>query len=142
VNPIIDQIVRKVAEVMNVTRAQMMGDSRKKHIVEARHIAMTLARVQTRLGYEEIGLHFGGRNHTSILHAVRMMNTRVVEDEQFAAIVRANFPEAITATTPEESVEYAERKRSASREKLAESLARRQHWQQRLAAMKSKAGAA
>ena len=87
----------KPADVIKILSAQfhistnsLKGPSRTKDLVHARHMAMYILYEDLRVTLEDIGMLFGGRDHTSVLHAVQKMKTRVLEDElvrtQLAAI--------------------------------------------------------
>ena len=64
-----DIIQKKVAQFYNVTVADLKTGRRNKHLVFARQVAMYLARELTNLSFHEIGQSFGGRDHTTVLHA-------------------------------------------------------------------------
>lgn len=62
--------LRAVALHFNVTVASLEGPRRSKGLVIPRHLAMYLLRTDQRLSLEEIGRLFGGRDHTTVMHAV------------------------------------------------------------------------
>ena len=66
----IAQIQQKVAEAFGVPLAELRGAGRGKPVVLARQVAMYLARVRTHASLAEIGRAFGGRDHSTVLHAV------------------------------------------------------------------------
>ncbi len=68
--PTIAQIKRAVCRIFSVTRADIDSPSRARRVVVARHIAMTLARRVTRQSLPEIGRRFGGRDHSTVRHAI------------------------------------------------------------------------
>ena len=49
----------------------MLSSTRRKDIVQARHIAIFLCKRLTTLSMPDMGRRFGGRDHTTILHAIR-----------------------------------------------------------------------
>lgn len=67
----IEDIQRAVSKHYNVPRADLVSARRTRTIVRPRQIAMYLAKVMTPRSLPEIGRHFGGRDHTTVLHAVR-----------------------------------------------------------------------
>ena len=62
-----------VANRLDVPLTVMRGQSRYRRPVRARQLAMFLCRELTGRSYQEIGWHFGNRNHATVVHAVRMI---------------------------------------------------------------------
>jgi chromosomal replication initiator protein len=62
-------ILDAVAKHFGVTLDELRGKARHKEIVAPRHLAMYLLRTDARLSYPQIGSLFGGRDHSSVLHA-------------------------------------------------------------------------
>jgi chromosomal replication initiator protein len=82
----IEDIQRVVARQYNVSRADLLSSRRTANVVRPRQVAMYLAKVLTLRSLPEIGRRFGGRDHTTVLHAVRKIETlagndRVLADE-------------------------------------------------------------
>ncbi|MEP9386634.1 chromosomal replication initiator protein DnaA [Mesorhizobium sp. KR9-304] len=67
----IEDIQRVVARHYNVSKTELLSNRRTRTIVKPRQIAMYLAKVMTPRSLPEIGRRFGGRDHTTVLHAVR-----------------------------------------------------------------------
>jgi len=67
----VPEIVNAAARFYERTTNEIMSDRRSTEIVRARHVAMYLAKLLTRLSLPEIGRQFGGRDHTTPMHAVR-----------------------------------------------------------------------
>jgi chromosomal replication initiator protein len=67
----IEEIQKLVASHYNVTRADILSARRTANVVRPRQIAMYLSKVLTPRSLPEIGRRFGGRDHTTVLHAVR-----------------------------------------------------------------------
>ena len=65
------QQVRFCRSAVSVAIAEITGEKRSRPLVDARHIAMYVTRQMTKLSYPDIGREFGGRDHTTVLHAVR-----------------------------------------------------------------------
>ncbi len=67
----IEDIQKLVATHFNVSKADILSSRRTANVVRPRQIAMYLAKVLTLRSLPEIGRRFGGRDHTTVLHAVR-----------------------------------------------------------------------
>jgi chromosomal replication initiator protein len=67
----IEDIQRVVSKHFNVSKQDLLSSRRTRTIVWPRHIAMYLAKTLTPRSLPEIGRRFGGRDHTTVLHAVR-----------------------------------------------------------------------
>ena len=67
----IEDIQKLVATHYQVTRADLLSSRRNANVVKPRQVAMFLAKSLTLRSYPEIGRRFGGRDHTTVLHAVR-----------------------------------------------------------------------
>jgi len=80
----IEDIQRVVARQYNVSRADLLSSRRTANVVRPRQVAMYLAKVLTLRSLPEIGRRFGGRDHTTVLHAVRKIETLAGNDSAFA----------------------------------------------------------
>jgi chromosomal replication initiator protein len=80
----IEDIQRVVARQYNVSRADLLSSRRTANVVRPRQVAMYLAKVLTLRSLPEIGRRFGGRDHTTVLHAVRKIETMANSDTAFA----------------------------------------------------------
>ena len=69
----IDRILTVVAKYFNLHVHDITGSKRPKNIAEPRMIAMYLARYLTDMSLKDIGQEFGGRNHTTVIHAVKQV---------------------------------------------------------------------
>ena len=76
----IEDIQRTVARQYNVSRADLLSSRRTANVVRPRQIAMYLAKTLTLRSLPEIGRRFGGRDHTTVLHAVRKIEGLVDTD--------------------------------------------------------------
>lgn len=74
-------VIKTVANHYHVKQAALKGSSRLKSLVTARHVAMFLLKSELQLPLTEIGRWFTGRDHTSVLHAVRKIEKEQVLDE-------------------------------------------------------------
>jgi chromosomal replication initiator protein len=70
-------ILRAVTSHFRVSANTLRGPSRKKEYVTARHVAMYLLKSELDVPYAEIGHSFGGRDHTSVMHAVQKIETEL-----------------------------------------------------------------
>ncbi len=80
----IEDIQRVVARHFNVSKADLLSSRRTCTIVRPRQIAMYLAKVLTPRSLPEIGRRFGGRDHTTVLHAVRKIEELISGDKTLA----------------------------------------------------------
>lgn len=76
----IEDIQKLVATHYSVTRADILSARRTANVVRPRQVAMYLSKVLTPRSLPEIGRRFGGRDHTTVLHAVRKMDDLVTKD--------------------------------------------------------------
>lgn len=76
----IEDIQKLVATHYNVSRADILSSRRTANVVRPRQIAMYLSKVLTLRSLPEIGRRFGGRDHTTVLHAVRKIEGMTTED--------------------------------------------------------------
>jgi chromosomal replication initiator protein len=76
----IEEIQKLVASHYNVTRADILSARRTANVVRPRQIAMYLSKVLTPRSLPEIGRRFGGRDHTTVLHAVRKIEALAGSD--------------------------------------------------------------
>jgi chromosomal replication initiator protein len=76
----IEDIQKLVASRYNVSRSDILSERRTAAVVRPRQIAMYLSKVLTLRSLPEIGRRFGGRDHTTVLHAVRKIEKAIHED--------------------------------------------------------------
>lgn len=79
----ITQIKRLVATAYSVTLKEMEGPDQTATIVRARQVAMYLLRRTTTLSHRALGGQFGGRDHTTVIHARKQVNERRARDSVF-----------------------------------------------------------
>ena len=84
----IDEIQRKVAEHFTLRLSDMHSARRSRNVARPRQIAMYLCKKLTPRSLPEIGRKFGGRDHTTVMHAVRKIDQMVGEDIAFADEVK------------------------------------------------------
>ncbi|MBX3354073.1 MAG: chromosomal replication initiator protein DnaA [Phycisphaeraceae bacterium] len=75
-SPSIHVIIEAVTRYYNLKVTDLLGKKRHKSVALPRQVAMWLARRHTRYSLEEIGGHIGGRDHSTVLHAVRTVDHR------------------------------------------------------------------
>jgi len=80
----IDEIQRKVAEHYNIRMSDMHSARRARNVARPRQVAMYLAKQLTARSLPEIGRKFGGRDHTTVMHAVRKIDELIGDDPQIA----------------------------------------------------------
>jgi chromosomal replication initiator protein len=80
----IEDIQKIVARQFNVSRNDLLSNRRTRVIVRPRQVAMYLAKVMTPRSLPEIGRRFGGRDHTTVLHAVRKIEDMSSKDQKLA----------------------------------------------------------
>ncbi|GLS45082.1 chromosomal replication initiator protein DnaA [Methylobacterium brachythecii] len=76
----IEDIQKLVASRYNVSRSDILSERRTAAVVKPRQIAMYLSKVLTLRSLPEIGRRFGGRDHTTVLHAVRKIEKLIGDD--------------------------------------------------------------
>jgi chromosomal replication initiator protein len=79
----IEHIQRRTADFFSITLSDMRAKNRTKAIAFPRQIAMYLARQLTHASLAEIGRAFGGKDHTTVLHAVEKVQTLLQDDPKF-----------------------------------------------------------
>jgi chromosomal replication initiator protein len=80
----IDNIQKTVAEYYKVKMADLLSKRRSRSIARPRQMAMALAKELTNHSLPEIGDYFGGRDHTTVIHACRKVKELVLEGNDFA----------------------------------------------------------
>ena len=70
-----DRIIQVTADYCSTTPEDLVGPSRKQPLARSRQIAMYLCREHTDLSLPKIGKHFGGRDHTTVIHAIDKVKT-------------------------------------------------------------------
>jgi chromosomal replication initiator protein len=78
--PDAEDIIRATADAFGFTVGEVVGGSRRQPLVLCRQVAMYLCRELTPLSLPKIGAHFGGRDHTTVLHSVGKVKTIMRSD--------------------------------------------------------------
>ena len=79
----IESIQRTVCEYFSVPEDLLRAKTRKQEIVNARQIAMYLAKELTNASLKTIGLHFGGRDHSTVIHAYQSVEDQMRVDSKY-----------------------------------------------------------
>lgn len=87
--PKVEEIQRKTAEHYGVKRFDIISQRRTANIVRPRQVAMYLTKQLTLRSLPDIGRRFGGRDHTTVLHAVKKMERLVAVDAALASTIAA-----------------------------------------------------
>ncbi|MGD8450276.1 MAG: chromosomal replication initiator protein DnaA [Phycisphaerae bacterium] len=85
----VSDILQAVSKHFGIRLQELLGRKRTRSVSYPRHIAMYLARKLTPLSLEEIGMHFDGRDHSTILHAERVIESERNHDPQTAETLTA-----------------------------------------------------
>ena len=83
----IEDIVRKVSQISRVAEKDIVGKSRKKDLVQARQAAMFLCRTLLDVSLNNIGVYFGGRDHTTVIHAIRRVEEKEKKDRRLRKMI-------------------------------------------------------
>ena len=80
----IDNIQKTVADYFKIKVSEMYSKKRVRSLARPRQIAMALAKDLTSMSLPEIGEAFGGRDHTTVLHACRKVQELIENDQDIA----------------------------------------------------------
>ncbi|MDE0306437.1 MAG: chromosomal replication initiator protein DnaA [Albidovulum sp.] len=78
----IDEIIRLVAAYYNIRVSDLVGAKRERIYARPRHIAMYLAKELTRNSLPEIGRRFGGKDHTTVIYAIKRTEKLIVTESK------------------------------------------------------------
>lgn len=84
----VEDIQHKVAEYYNIKMMELLGTRRSRAVARPRQLAMYFAKQLTTKSYPEIGRSFGGKDHTTVMHAVRTIENLMTRDAQLAEDIR------------------------------------------------------
>ena len=79
----IDYIQKTVSDYFRVNQDDLKAKTRKKEIVIARQVAMYFSKDYTNHSLKSIGYHFGGRDHSTVIHALQSVNDMIDTDSKF-----------------------------------------------------------
>lgn len=86
--PSLDKIAARVSYHFRVESRHLQSRHRHHNALLPRQVSMYLARQLTKLSLEQIGAYFGGRDHTTVLHACRKISETIASDAVFSGAVR------------------------------------------------------
>ena len=84
----VEEIVRRVSEQTHIKQKDIVGLSRKMEIAEARQISIYLCREILGTPLVSIGMHFGGRDHSTVLHACKVIENKTKKDQRLLGIIK------------------------------------------------------
>ena len=84
----IEDIQKKVSEHFSVKMSEMFSARRSKSVVIPRQVAMYLSKELTNLSYPEIGRNFGGKDHTTIIHASKKIDKLLNENSHISEDIK------------------------------------------------------
>jgi chromosomal replication initiator protein len=76
----IEYIQKLVSEHFSISLSSLIGNSRRKEVAVARHIAIYISKQLTDSSLKTIGLHFGGRDHSTIIHSINNVEKKLMKD--------------------------------------------------------------
>lgn len=79
----IDYIQKTVCEYFNVPMDHLREKTRKRMVVQARQLSMFLAKNYTKNSLKSIGKHFGGRDHSTVIHSCQAVQNLIDTDDEF-----------------------------------------------------------
>jgi chromosomal replication initiator protein len=82
-NPIIDKIIDLVCEDFYAEKEAIISKSRKRELVVVRQAIMTICKDFTHVSLANIGRHFGGRDHSTVIHALNSTSDLIETDRVF-----------------------------------------------------------
>jgi chromosomal replication initiator protein len=86
--PTVERIVQRVGRYFQVEPQQMQSRCRSRQTLLPRQVGMYLARRLTKLSLQQIGAYFGGRDHSTVLHACRKVEQALAHDVTLSGAVR------------------------------------------------------
>ena len=83
----IDYIQKIVCDYFELPLELLKSKTRKREVVQARQLAMYFSKQFTKSSLSNIGMHCGGKDHATVLHAVKTVDNLVSTDKQFKKFV-------------------------------------------------------
>ena len=83
----VEEIIRKVSSLTNIKESDIVGQTRRAEIVEARQVSIYLCRDMLGSSLASIGMHFSGRDHTTVLHACRVIEEKRKNNKRILGII-------------------------------------------------------
>ena len=88
-NVTVDEVIKVISDEFDFRENHLIGKGRRADLALARQVAMFLARELTGASLVTIGLHFAGRDHSTVIHACRTVEHKMEADPQFMARVES-----------------------------------------------------
>lgn len=85
----VDEIQKLTSDHFGLKQADLLSERRTRSVARPRQVAMWLCKQHTTRSYPDIGRRFGGRDHTTVLHAVKKIEELLTSDDQIARDVEA-----------------------------------------------------
>ncbi|WPP53708.1 chromosomal replication initiator protein DnaA [Catalinimonas niigatensis] len=85
----VDQIQKTTSKQFNINLEELKSKTRKKEVVTARQVAMYLSKEYTKHSLKVIGYHFGGRDHATVIHAVKCVQDMIENNPHVAEDIRS-----------------------------------------------------
>ena len=79
----VDTILEQTCQFFDIDRDEVLSQSRKAAVVQARQVAMYLTQKLTNLSTAKIGVAIGRRNHATVVHSCQNVSRRMTEDADF-----------------------------------------------------------
>ena len=83
----IEEIQRLVCEYFSIEEDLVRAKTRKREVVQARQVAMFFCKQLTQHSLKTIGLHFGGRDHSTVIHANQSVENQIDTDPKFREMI-------------------------------------------------------
>ena len=83
----VELIQKVVAEQFGIKVTELKSDKRLKNFVQARQVAIWLSRDMTKCSYPDIGIKFGGKDHSTVIYATKKIEKALKEDSKLHKIV-------------------------------------------------------
>ena len=87
ININIESITKTVCEYLNIAENKIRDKTRKKEVVYARQLSMFLSKEMTNSSLKTIGLHFGGRDHSTVVHACAAIENKKNQNSSFRTLI-------------------------------------------------------
>ncbi len=78
----VKHVIQKIADFYSIDEASMYAKTRRREVVKPRQIIMFILREDFHLSYPAIGSMFGGRDHTTVIHACEKVRSDIIESDE------------------------------------------------------------
>ena len=82
------KVIDAVAQVFKISVEKILSADRSRNVAEPRHLAMYILREDAKISLPQIGEAFGGRDHTTVMHAIKKMSELLKHDDRLQTIHR------------------------------------------------------